>query len=67
MKPTAGFNAETDADQLRKAMKGLGTNEAAVTNVLGNRTVAERQEIVRLFKTLYGKVSTTHIRPCMAR
>jgi len=55
VKPTAGFNAETDADQLRKAMKGLGTNEAAVTNVLGNRTVAERQEIVRLFKTLYGK------------
>ena len=56
MKPFSGFNAETDADQLRKAMKGLGTNEAAVTGVLGNRTSAQRLEIVRLFKTMYGKV-----------
>ena len=56
MKPFSGFNAETDADQLRKAMKGLGTNEAAVTSVLGNRTAAQRLEIVRLFKTMYGKV-----------
>ena len=38
-------------------MKGLGTNESAITNVLGRRTAAERLEIVRLFKTMYGKVS----------
>lgn len=37
-------------------MKGLGTNEDAITSVLGNRTVDQRLQVVSTFKTMYGKV-----------
>ncbi|PAA61558.1 hypothetical protein BOX15_Mlig011209g4 [Macrostomum lignano] len=55
LKPYDSFNANADAEQLRKAMKGLGTNEESIINVLGHRTVSQRQEIVRAFKMKYGK------------
>lgn len=56
MKPYPNFDAEADAEQLRKAMKGLGTNEDAITNVLGARSATQRVEIAKTFKTMFGKV-----------
>ncbi|CAB3401596.1 unnamed protein product [Caenorhabditis bovis] len=53
--PTPGFNANADAEVLRKAMKGLGCNNTKVIGVLCQRTNAERQEIARAFKVMYGK------------
>ena len=38
-------------------MKGIGTDENAITAVLGARTAGQRVEIVKMFKTMYGKVS----------
>uniref|UniRef100_W5N0Q6 Annexin n=1 Tax=Lepisosteus oculatus TaxID=7918 RepID=W5N0Q6_LEPOC len=55
IKPTPGFNAEADAAILRKAMKGFGTDEQAIIDVVSRRTNEERQKIKTMFKTMYGK------------
>ena len=56
LKPYAGFDAEADAEKLRKAMKGLGTNEDAITSVLGARSATQRVNVAKTFKTMFGKV-----------
>uniref|UniRef100_A0A671WMU2 Annexin n=1 Tax=Sparus aurata TaxID=8175 RepID=A0A671WMU2_SPAAU len=51
----AGFDPEADAQKLRDAMKGAGTNEATITEVLAHRTIAQRQRIKEAFKQSVGK------------
>ncbi|CAO4369313.1 unnamed protein product [Caenorhabditis nigoni] len=53
--PVPGFNANADAEVLRKAMKGLGCNNSKVISVLCQRTNGQRQEISKAFKVMYGK------------
>ncbi|XP_033733244.1 annexin A6-like [Pecten maximus] len=55
LKPAENFNAENDAEVLKKAMKGFGTDEKAIINVLGFRSNEQRMEIVKTFKTMFGK------------
>uniref|UniRef100_A0A914XU62 Annexin n=1 Tax=Plectus sambesii TaxID=2011161 RepID=A0A914XU62_9BILA len=55
LKPYRQFSAEADAELLRKAMKGLGTDEDAVISVFGNRTNKQRQEVIKMYKTMFGK------------
>ncbi|KAA0200666.1 hypothetical protein HAZT_HAZT002194 [Hyalella azteca] len=50
------FDPSTDAAMLRKAMKGFGTDEASIINILANRTSDQRQKIILSFKQAYGKV-----------
>jgi annexin A7/11 len=53
--PNANFNPEAAAKDLRTAMKGLGTDEAAIIKVLVAHNNAQRQEIRTQYKTLFGK------------
>lgn len=55
VKPAANFNAENDANALRKAMKGLGTDEKSIIDILTSRNNEQRQEIKAMFKTMFGK------------
>uniref|UniRef100_A0AAX7TI02 Annexin n=1 Tax=Astatotilapia calliptera TaxID=8154 RepID=A0AAX7TI02_ASTCA len=55
VKPSANFSASADAEVLHKAMKGLGTDEDAILQLVTARSNAQRQEIKASFKTLYGK------------
>ncbi|XP_048214595.1 annexin A13 [Perognathus longimembris pacificus] len=50
-----GFDADRDAKKLYKACKGMGTDEAAIIEVLSSRTSEERQKIKQKYKAKYGK------------
>ncbi|XP_061603676.1 annexin A4 [Phyllopteryx taeniolatus] len=51
----SGFDPEADAQRLRGAMKGAGTDEAVIIEVLAHRTIAQRQRIKEAFKQAVGK------------
>ncbi|KAG7272412.1 hypothetical protein CRUP_013166 [Coryphaenoides rupestris] len=51
----ATFNVEDDIQRLRGAMKGTGTDEAAIIEVLTRRTIAQRQRIKEGYKQRVGK------------
>ncbi|CAI9177658.1 unnamed protein product [Rangifer tarandus platyrhynchus] len=55
IRPAANFDAMRDAEVLRKAMKGFGTDEQAIIDVVANRSNDQRQKIKAAFKTMYGK------------
>jgi len=55
VQPVANHNAEADAEILRKAMKGMGTDEKAIIDVVGARTSAQLHAVELAFKTAYGK------------
>ncbi|CAO1417273.1 unnamed protein product [Diamesa hyperborea] len=53
--PAQDFDAKADVAKLRKAMKGFGTDEDALIDVICRRNNPQRLEISRIFKNNYGK------------
>ncbi|CAN0271900.1 unnamed protein product [Lampetra planeri] len=52
--PYADFNAAKDAKDLRKACKGLGTDEDKIIEILANRTAKQRHEVKEEYKRSFG-------------
>lgn len=50
-----GFNSNNDCERLRKAMKGLGTDEKTIIEIIGKRSSPQRQELKNVFKTMFGR------------
>ncbi|KAK2839036.1 hypothetical protein Q7C36_013850 [Tachysurus vachellii] len=55
VRPFVHFNAKQDADILRKAMKGIGTDEDTILMLLPTRSNEQRQEIKAAYKKAHGK------------
>jgi annexin A7/11 len=59
--PADPFDPRADADALHKAMKGLGTDEEGLIDILCRRTSNQRVQIVHAYKASFGKVSNSLI------
>lgn len=55
LRPYPNFNAHQDAQALRTAMKGWGTDENAIIDILCARTCQQRLQIVSTYKQMFGR------------
>uniref|UniRef100_W5N1H4 Annexin n=1 Tax=Lepisosteus oculatus TaxID=7918 RepID=W5N1H4_LEPOC len=53
--PAANFDPGSDARALRKAMKGFGTDEDTIIDIVTKRSNAQRQEIRKSYKSQFGR------------
>ena len=55
IKDSASLDASADAAALRKAMKGFGTDEDKIIEIICARSNSQRQQIADAFKTAFGR------------
>lgn len=53
--PAPDFDPVKDCEALRKAMKGFGTDEGAIVDIITQRSNAQRQQIYKTFKSHFGR------------
>lgn len=61
LRPYHPFNPNDDAQRLYKAMKGFGTDEATLIDILCRRTWQQRQEIAVAYRSQVGKDLTKNL------
>lgn len=49
------FNPEKDAERLRKSIKGSGTDEKILIDIMGNRNTVQRLKIKDTYKAMFGR------------
>ncbi|CAI5784780.1 annexin A3 [Podarcis lilfordi] len=54
-----GFNASRDAEAIRKAIRGIGTDEKTLIDILTGRSNAQRQLIAKEYRAAAGKGTGT--------
>ncbi|CAB1324821.1 unnamed protein product, partial [Coregonus sp. 'balchen'] len=59
IRPASDFDPADDAQNLRKAMKGFGTDEDIIIDIVANRSNEQRQEIRQAFKSILGRGAGT--------
>ena len=47
--------SQADAEALRKAMEGFGTDESTLIRICANRKNSQRQAIKQAYKNVYGR------------
>lgn len=62
VRPVANFNPSKDADDLRKAMRGLGTDEATIISILSSRSFDQRVQIATKYVASFGKDLKSHLK-----
>ncbi|XP_013371587.1 PREDICTED: annexin A3 [Chinchilla lanigera] len=55
IKDYPGFSASVDAEALRKAIRGIGTDEQALVSILTERSSAQRQLIAKEYQAAFEK------------
>ncbi|XP_043931585.1 annexin A6 isoform X2 [Protopterus annectens] len=53
--PASDFDPVKDCEALRKAMKGFGTDEGPIIDIITQRSNAQRQQIYKTFKSHFGR------------
>lgn len=59
--PASNFNVTEDGDTLRAAMKGMGTDEDTIIEILTSRSNSQRQQIAKYFEQQLGRVCRNFI------
>ena len=54
--PAANFNPDGDCQALSQAMRGAGTNERALIDIIVNRSNSQRQQIKAHYRASFGHV-----------
>ncbi|XP_008576158.1 PREDICTED: annexin A3 [Galeopterus variegatus] len=55
MRDYPGFSPSVDAEAIRKAIRGIGTDEKTLISILTERSNTQRQLIVKEYQAAYGK------------